>query len=492
MCHEQPQPVPFPRSDAVSTRPPTVQSTQRLSHWVSNGRDLVTRASSRASFSAWRWTSPAPQRPSIGAPTDFRRVETDLAGRRASFRPLQLSIYLPTGRLSPLPDFSAEFPRESHAEPEAPQQALIRPRADSIMSFSSSNFLIQRKPVGSSVGGEGEWRSRRSLSSDMTLSDNEGMGSLFSSLDRSTCAFPVPPAPTRDPQTSYPRARASTEAPPPTHVRNSESLRRAKADVDDAIRELNTIVEERRADAIRCSASSIVARPHDHVPAIAPLMKVRARSETLSDIGSALSTPLTSKPLPEPPSPLPTQLRNRSLKSKLKLLPINTVQSGNAKVVDAEPVSPIAPGPFSAPMAASSLSRLSTWLRRSVPSTPTSPRTDEQSREQFYQLQLRSFPAPSRAPPPRPSSASSYTTATLSAVSSTSPSSPETLLTPPADIVKPRALTITTQTESITQQRQAPRKQGAPVAMLIPPPAYQEVDPHPHSPRTPVEVGVAF
>ena len=61
------------------------------------------------------------------------------------------------------------------------------------------------------------------------------------------------------------------------------------SDVEKEILELNTIVEERRAETNR-------ARPRDsrHVPAVAPSMQVGVRSQTLNDIGSALSRPLAA------------------------------------------------------------------------------------------------------------------------------------------------------------------------------------------------------
>ena len=59
------------------------------------------------------------------------------------------------------------------------------------------------------------------------------------------------------------------------------------SDVEKEVLELNTIVEERRAEGNRL-------RPRDsrHIPAVAPSMQVGVRSETLNDIGSALSRPL--------------------------------------------------------------------------------------------------------------------------------------------------------------------------------------------------------
>jgi hypothetical protein len=60
------------------------------------------------------------------------------------------------------------------------------------------------------------------------------------------------------------------------------------SEVEKEILELNTIVEERRAENNKNRS------PTGHVPAVAPSMEVRARSQTLTDIGSALSRPLAA------------------------------------------------------------------------------------------------------------------------------------------------------------------------------------------------------
>jgi hypothetical protein len=60
------------------------------------------------------------------------------------------------------------------------------------------------------------------------------------------------------------------------------------SDVEKEVLELNTIVEERRAENNKNRS------PTGHVPAVAPSMLVRARSQTLTDIGSALSRPLAA------------------------------------------------------------------------------------------------------------------------------------------------------------------------------------------------------
>jgi len=62
------------------------------------------------------------------------------------------------------------------------------------------------------------------------------------------------------------------------------------SDVEKEVLELNTIVEERRAEGNR-----VRSRDSRHIPAVAPSMQVGVRSETLNDIGSVLSRPLPTK-----------------------------------------------------------------------------------------------------------------------------------------------------------------------------------------------------
>lgn len=57
--------------------------------------------------------------------------------------------------------------------------------------------------------------------------------------------------------------------------------------MEKEVLELNTIVEERRAEG-----NKVRSRDSRHIPAVAPSMQVGDRSETLNDIGSVLSRPL--------------------------------------------------------------------------------------------------------------------------------------------------------------------------------------------------------
>ena len=120
-------------------------SENRNSHWTSQwlaeGRDRASRASSRASITTKRFSS---RRPTIGAPSDFRRV--DRPSGRAEFRPLELSIYLPGNELPMLPVF-AEVLAQDDASVQTPPQSLTKARSESMLSRPSTSFSIPRKPV---------------------------------------------------------------------------------------------------------------------------------------------------------------------------------------------------------------------------------------------------------------------------------------------------------------------------------------------------------
>ncbi|KAH7052059.1 hypothetical protein B0J12DRAFT_62055 [Macrophomina phaseolina] len=271
-------------------------------------------------------------RPVISAPTDFRHLDgsgTALpqsaaisrpAGRPAqvstqpaptlrrkpNFRPLQLSIYLPDNQLSPLPDFTRNSWDKKPDRLAYPGQAHVRNRADSMCS--EAPFRIPRKPIPSYVddwfGEDGadartiDIPLRPVVKRSSTMPMLERPRTITADLctrDRETAS----PVPISGP--SSPRMRSNTEPLNPSRsLRKRPSYRSPRDSVEDAINELNLIVEERRA---KKSASN--SPKQHHVPALAPNFKMHVRSETLSDIGSALSVPFTSKPLPSiPPSPV--------------------------------------------------------------------------------------------------------------------------------------------------------------------------------------------
>lgn len=121
-------------------------SLPSLPSWVQETRSLASRASQRASVMLTRKKTQS--RPVIGAPTDFRRVEP-IAARRRSFRPLELSIYLPGNRLSDLPEFN-HFDLDTPGQPSPPVKALMSPFDGSgHLRRDSGPFQLSRKPVGS-------------------------------------------------------------------------------------------------------------------------------------------------------------------------------------------------------------------------------------------------------------------------------------------------------------------------------------------------------
>src|SRR5436309_14492440 len=97
ILHHQPTLIPPPI-------PETQHSRSSSYEWMSRTRSFASRASTRGSFSVRRKLNAynEPRRPQIGAPTDFRHVENALPRGTFRFRPLELIIYMPKHRLSPL------------------------------------------------------------------------------------------------------------------------------------------------------------------------------------------------------------------------------------------------------------------------------------------------------------------------------------------------------------------------------------------------------
>ncbi|KAH7371404.1 hypothetical protein BKA66DRAFT_514204 [Pyrenochaeta sp. MPI-SDFR-AT-0127] len=373
----------------------------------------------------------------IGRPTDFRHFD-GLDGiqsmvddapmpvrRRRSFRPLELSIYLPDGcgRLSPLPDFGDEEIWGSRpAGLEMPAQALVRVRDSRTNSLSSnpssSNYLIQRKPVGGSGSRRSSVQSQKSAST--STHERRLSGTTVATMATPTLAF-LPEEPKSSAESFIERptiqrsrtsgtlspARVLSRLPSPSRNRANtapsrpSSLRRTRTDVDDAIRELNTIVEERRASAYRSQTQSpaLINRPppspSHHVPYIAPSMRMHVRSETLSDIGSAFSAPVGYKPQPTPPTTGYAPAGRGAM--GLTLAPPTRSYTGP---LTSNPITPPAPHTPTSP-----IGRLGAWIKRSTSNITSSSRpTTPKTADSFYQCE----PAHSTTPS-RPSTAGSRT-----------------------------------------------------------------------------------
>jgi hypothetical protein len=419
ICYEQPRSVPLSPTNPLAPRPSATRSsaTHQISQWVSTSREYAARASSRASLSVLTRPRRSHSRPTIGHPTDFRHTdgfdgiqamidEAPMPIRhRRSYRPLQLSIYLPDGRLSPLPDFDTGDSWGSHpANVEMPAQALVRgrdARLDSVSSLTST-FLIQRKPVGSG--------SRRSSLQSQTsvVAQNDRLSDAATSptypqpsplpisgagLRRAHTSGTSSPGRPLSRQPSPSRSRANTAPSRPA------SLRRTKTDVDDAIRELNTIVEERRASTYRSQSpwanTGPPPSPSQHVPHFAPTMRMHVRSETLSDIGSAFSVPLNKAVPTAPKKP------QREFTGPLTSNPITPRQP---------PTTPI--------------HRLGAWLKRSTTSSTMSSISTPATPRPFYNLDTPTLPLDSSYPLERSSHTRQTSTDTATTASSTFSSQP--------------------------------------------------------------------
>ena len=370
IIYEQPQPIELPLVKVEHSIEPARPSTSYsgLSGWIN---------SSRLSLSVSRPLASKPKiRPIISAPRDFRRVEEppqpqrqpqrQPSFRKHKFRPLNLSIHQPAGQLSPLPDFDIW---SLDAGLKFPEQARVRTRPESTCERGPLNIDTQMKPQGK----------RASALTIDTLA-------ILSQFDKGTPPIPPrsPDRPTAPHILSVPRPASFRSASPANTVSSREpslylqrqmSFRRdRKLEVDEEIRELNIIVEEtRRAEAASASRSRSMTPEGvaEHRPAIAPTMVVRARTETLSDIGSAFSTPLSHGRAPPTPDYSP------SLASG-KISDTYSLQHPNMSTFRFPVPSN---GPIIAPSRSTARTRVTDWLRsKSGKSTPA-------STSPFYQCQ---------------------------------------------------------------------------------------------------------
>jgi hypothetical protein len=143
--YQQPHLVPPMKLTVWDELPPTPPPTMpaHITSLVSQGRSLASRASGRASQSIRR--KPA-SRPVISSPQPAVTAPGDRPFRRRSFRPLELSIYLPSNRLSNLPEFDAMSFTEV-GEIKFPPRALTRTKSEEILPFMSVPEPVAPKPA---------------------------------------------------------------------------------------------------------------------------------------------------------------------------------------------------------------------------------------------------------------------------------------------------------------------------------------------------------
>ncbi|KAI9737838.1 MAG: hypothetical protein M1834_009207 [Cirrosporium novae-zelandiae] len=258
--------------DLPTARTSSHLTSSHLSEWVSEGRQLVSRASSRASMPLRR----KPTRPTISGPLELQGNEVTLR-KQPSLRRLELSIYLPGNRLSPLPDFVDAFKEDDVGIPY-PEPALLRTRSDTVLSNPQPPiFKIPRKPV-STMG----YHSRNS--SRLSSANHHGI----TELDPRSHPMNIQPPPIEQSSsiniTARSEKRISSRPRPST---DSYSLKDQSTEQIDEVEKANvihTIVEELNASPVPLQPASLrPALPHaSRSPS--PAVK-EATSVLLSDMG---------------------------------------------------------------------------------------------------------------------------------------------------------------------------------------------------------------
>jgi len=259
ILHHQPRLIPPPIPEA--------QHSRSSSHeWMSRTKSFASRASSRGSFSVRRKLNAynGPRRPHIGAPTDFRHVQNALARRTDRFRPLELSIYMPDNQLSPLLPHFGGVDDEADSILSYPAPALVHSRSESALS----NFSIPRKPLGvhKSVHGRLEGLSIHTTSSPFASALASHPVHPRTSLPESPSEQELMAALQDELPQVLPRARLRSNTEP-SRIINRESAQvdrvklvlQEKLELEKRLRDLDSILEERRSVYLSSRANSIYA-----------------------------------------------------------------------------------------------------------------------------------------------------------------------------------------------------------------------------------------
>ena len=228
----QPRLVPpptFPVFPELPERP-----VSKSQEWATRSRSYASRASSRGSFSVRRHLNAyngfhsgrPPRKMSIGAPQDFRHVENALPRRAPTFRPLELSIYLPGDtQLSPILPFlfKPEDPSCPLDDADGSEYSPTHSR-----SGSSLSFRIPRKPLRTSSRASSEWSAQFKPRPE-SLSTQELLAALESELPK----VPLPA-----------RLRALTA--PPAYERVKSALHE-KHELEQRLKDIDEAIEERQS-----------------------------------------------------------------------------------------------------------------------------------------------------------------------------------------------------------------------------------------------------
>lgn len=331
---------PSPHRPSPWATPIRSSSPHRPSQWLAEGRNLASRASSRASTSTRRTSNyrTSNYRPVIGAPSDFRKVQ-----QAERFQPLELSFYRAGNELPALPVFYEDINEDEQGQ-EYPSQSLYHARSDSMLS----RFSIARKPLGSlrplsldaTDGNYADELSfalgRRSTRRQTSIATNQSTRDFLETLDA------------RMPKT-LPRSR-SKSGPEPVYT----LYRRAS---EQSLR-LRTHLEERE-------------KIERQLPECGTIPEEKQSSESSRKFPDL--SPISSHG--DPTEDLPQQYpQPRSRHDSSQSVTCNTPpahhqsQASFHKLLDSNPF----PSPPSTAQGSSARSRISQWLSRSHTSSPRS------------------------------------------------------------------------------------------------------------------------
>ncbi|KXS98716.1 hypothetical protein AC578_10498 [Pseudocercospora eumusae] len=239
--------------------------------------------------SAKRNSSKSIARASIGQPTNFRRLDyTERQSR--SLKPLQLEPVVLRGDIVAIPsDHDAAVRHNASKSLDVDYSLATAAKRSSYRESRETPFercqqmsaTAKQDQSPTTMRDERSYGRESSRPVQPTLSTKSSSSSIHSlrrqALESSTSG-------------TASSSRTSSERTRLKRKRSNQTNRMPSSDsneLDKEILELNTIVEERRAESARP-----LSPENRHVPAVAPSMTVRARSETLTDIGSAFSRPL--------------------------------------------------------------------------------------------------------------------------------------------------------------------------------------------------------
>ena len=389
VCYEQ------PRSYAPPVYNHTLQRSLSISSWRQSNypRPLTSHRPStshtrRLSISArplsqisYKLRKGPARRPVIGAPTDFRKVQSGRISpvRKApTFRPLQLSIYLPGNELPELPVFwigDNEKDNEEVEGVERPTQVLVKTRSEPLLSRRpSSSFSIPRKPLASRSSSV-TFDNRYSMESTFTLNTISDFPKPPRSRSTDQLRRPYPQrrsslANTRSTQDFLDALEARLSPPPPVALRSTTDSSTIYRRASEQSLRLRTHLEERE---------ELEMRLPDLVEETSPLSpksketKKAPQLSPISDTGSIFESnhSFTEKNLAHHTSK--TSLRSGGAEPQISHQAHSS--DGSRTLVDdprrpSTTHSPTPALPVKAGITDTLRNRLSQWLLKALPSLP--------------------------------------------------------------------------------------------------------------------------